>query len=485
MLKTVASTIQQYNMLSPGDGVVVGLSGGADSVTLLSALHSLKEKLQLTIHAAHINHNLRGRASRKDERLARLLCEKLWVPFFVFQANVWEYARENKIGTEEAGRKLRYQYLHQCMAECNAHKIAVGHNQDDNAETILLNLFRGTGLKGLCGIPPVNGQIIRPLLEVSRKDIDAYVKENGLPFAKDKTNFSSNYSRNYIRNQITPKIRKHFGDKTSTTMAKNAMLLRADEEALSTITDWEVKRMMAYNFAEKKRMPSYVLESEVSLSINELLAQPLAIVRRIIRKTINNLRGEFGLEDIQSTHIEAIIDLAHGKSGREVSLPGFKARREYENLVLHKSQENTHPGYCYTLSTDSPVHIPPLTITLTLGPLGSKNIEKDSASTLSHCTQAFNYDKVRGPLEIRNRRPGDKITLSSGTKKLQDYFTDTKTPRNQRDTTPLLADGSNILWIMDKHNRVSVAYQPQDNQAICVINQERINPSCKSKKSSP
>jgi len=450
MIKTVARTIRQYNMLSPGDGVVVGLSGGADSVALLSALLTLQEELQLTIYAAHINHNLRGRAARKDERLARLLCDKLDVPFFAFQGDVWGYAWENKMGTEEAGRKLRYKYLYQCMEECGAQKIAVGHNQEDNAETVLLNLFRGTGLRGLCGIPPVNGKIIRPILEVSRKEIETYIKENRLPFAKDKTNFSSDYSRNFIRNEITPKIRKHFGDKTSAKMAKSAMLLRADEEALTAIAK-----------SKHSDMPDDV----ATLCIKTLMSHPLAITRRIIRETIAGLRGEKGLEDIESVHIEAIIDIAQGYTGREASLPDFKARREYENLVLYISPENIQLGFCYTLSPDTPIHIPPMTIILTLHSPGEKN----HMPAQSHYTQSFNYVKVNKPLEIRTRRPGDKITLPGGTKKLQDYFTDTKTPRAQRDAIPLLAHGSDILWIMDKHNRVSTAYQPEEGQKTCEI----------------
>ena len=453
MLKVVARTIRQYNMLSPGDGVVVGLSGGADSVTLLSVLLGLKNELQLKIYAAHINHNLRGRAARKDERLAQLLCERLGVPFFVFHADVWGFARENKMGTEEAGRKLRYQYLAQCMEECRAQKIAVGHSQEDNAETILLNLFRGAGLKGLCGILPVNGRIIRPLLEVSRKNIEAYVKENRLPFAKDKTNLSSNYSRNYIRNEITPKIRKYFGDKVSYVIANNALLLRADEEALITIAK--------DSYRDGKLQPAAGDTVQITLCIKTLLSHPIAITRRIIREAINNLRGEAGLTDITSAHIQAIIDIAQGRTGREASLPGCNARREYGSLVLSTPSNAPQPGYCHTLLPHHPVHIPPLTITLTLHP--PENLPP------AHYTHSFNYDKVNTSLELRTRRPGDKITLPGGTKKLQDYFTDRKTPRIQRDTVPLIADGSNILWILDKHSPVSAAYRPQEGQATCWI----------------
>jgi len=232
MLKTVRHTIKRFNMLDPGDGVLVGLSGGADSVALLAALAALRKELGISVFAAHVNHNLRG-AAQHDEEFARRICDGMGIPIAVFQADVAGYAAREKLSTEESGRKLRYQYMHQALEKFGAVKIATGHHADDNAETILLNLFRGAGLKGLCGIPPVNGNIIRPLLEVSRKDIESYAQENGLPFIIDETNAESDYSRNYVRNKIIPVVQGHFGENVTATMAKNALGMRVDEEFLS------------------------------------------------------------------------------------------------------------------------------------------------------------------------------------------------------------------------------------------------------------
>ncbi|MCL2360484.1 MAG: tRNA lysidine(34) synthetase TilS [Defluviitaleaceae bacterium] len=448
MLSTVRKTIHKYNMLTSGDRVVVGLSGGADSVSLLSVLMALRNELQLTIYAVHINHNLRGEAARQDEGLARALCEDLGVSFFVYQADVRSFADVHRLGIEEAGRKLRYQYLHQAMVELGAQKIVVGHNSDDNAETVLLNLFRGTGLKGLCGIPPVNGVVIRPLLEVSRHEIEAYVDKNSLPFTIDDTNLSIDYKRNAIRNVIMPEIHKHFGNQTAGLIARNALFMRDDEDALVLFSQKKV-RMVPYGFSPK-----------IILNVDSLLSHHVAIARRLLRDAISELRGEIGLEDITSAHIESIIDIAQGRTGREISLPGFKARREYENLVLHKDRQTQR--FCHILSPDIPVNIPGMTIKLSITPPYYPLYSK-------YCTHSLNYDKVNMPLEIRTRRPGDKITLPGGTKKLQDYFTDTKTPRALRDSTPLLAHGSDILWIMDKHNRINVAYQAIDGQQACWV----------------
>jgi len=445
MLSIVRKTIEQYNMLSPKDGVVIGLSGGMDSVSLLSALCTLKPEYDLSIYAVHINHNLRGEASKNDERLVETLCKSFDVPLFIYQADVMDYSHKHKIGIEEAGRKLRYQYLHQTMSELGAKKIAVGHNQNDNAETVMLNLFRGTGLRGLCGISPAMGAVIRPLLEVSRQEIEDYVNKHKLVFATDETNNSLDYNRNVIRNVLMPLIHTHFGNKTESVIAKNALLMRHDEDFLQ-------------DFSEKKSgMVSYQFPSKKVLSVEFILSQHVSIVRRVIRNAISGLRGVKALEDITASHIESIIDIARGRTGREASLPGFIARREYGDLILCIKQENQE--YFHVLSPDSPVNISDITVTMSF----------DAPIDISHCTHSFNYDKVNMPLEIRTRRKGDKITLKGGTKKLKDYFIDTKTSRSKRDTTLLLAHGSDILWIMDKNNRINVAYQVEEGQKACWV----------------
>ena len=495
MLNIIRQTIRQYNMLTPGDGVVVGLSGGVDSVVLLTALLALRQELGLSVYAVHINHNLRGDAAKHDQDFVRGLCEGLGVPVLIFSANVKEHAAREKLGIEEAGRTLRYKYLRRGLADFNAQKIALGHHADDNAETVLFNLFRGAGLKGLCGIAPVNGEIIRPLLEVSRASIEDYARENNIKFVTDETNAASDYSRNYIRNEIMPLVRGYFGEYVTETMAKNAMWLRADEEYLSDMASKTMEDM------------TVEINNEILLSINNLLSQPTALQRRILRQAISHLRGDDALTDIQSKHITAILDIAQGSTGRMAHLPGVTARREYENLVLctsafdekitrsacavsrdcihngtpqqpgilpiHQKRATgavaptTEPSQpsaitAHPLSPENPVHHHPITVTLSFTPPKQEK---------SHncCTRAFNYDNVSDVLELRTRRPGDRITLEGGTKKLQDYFTDTKTPRSLRDQIPLLADGSNILWVMDKHNRTNTAYRPAEGQQTCWV----------------
>lgn len=461
MLKTIRQTIKRFNMLAPQDGVVVGLSGGADSVVLLAALAALSAELGISVYAAHINHNLRSEAMC-DEGFARRFCDERGIPFFVFNADVKGAASREKLSIEESGRKLRYQYLHQAMEHFGAKKIAVGHHSDDNAETILLNLFRGAGLRGLCGIPPVNGKIIRPLLEIKRNDIETYARENNLNFVTDETNAESDYSRNYVRNKIIPVIQEHFDDSVAATMAKNALAMRADEDFLDT-TARQIFENMCRQFGAPAR-DAHTLpcqpSSEITLSIPVLLSHPTALITRIIRQAIATLRGPEALKDIKSIHIQSILDIAQGRTGREANLPDFTVKREYENLVLFKNIQSFVDYNSYALTPDIPIKILSTQIILTF---------KSPPINQFYCTHAFNYDNVDTILEVRTRRPGDRITLSGGTKKLQDFFTDTKTPKSQRDQILLLADGSNIIWIMDRHNRTNTAYKPIQGKRTCWV----------------
>ena len=470
MYKTVSQTIRQHDMLTGVYGVVVGLSGGVDSVTLLHVLMSLQDEFNFDLYAVHVNHNLRGQSSKEDENFVIRLCQSWDVPLQVYQADVKAHAAAHKQSIEEAGRSLRYHYLKQGMEHFGANKIAVGHHQDDNAETVLLNLFRGTGLKGLCGIPPVNGPVIRPLLDVSRQSIEAYANKHNLAYVTDATNANLDHSRNYVRNQIIPAIRRQFGRNVTAAMARSASLLIPDEEYLSAAAA-ELHEPMS-----ELPEPSTPNPETCILEVRPLFEHP-ALSTRIIRQAIKNLRGDNKLRNITAAHIQAVLDLTKGRIGREAHLPGIKARCEYAHIILSKTNPPAPVGdavLCIPQTSAEIHHLKPntsisfqnLTVTLTLRP--PQNSSKKQPQ--SHYTQSFNYDNVTGSIVLRTRRPGDKIALEGlGTKKLQDYFIDTKTPRRCRDALLLLADGSNILWIMDRHNRLSAAYKPKEGQQTCWV----------------
>lgn len=237
VLEKVLQAVSEYDMLKPKDKVIVGLSGGADSVTLLHCLNALKEKLDIELFACHINHNLRGEDSDNDQKFAENFCKSLNIPIRILSVDVKGELQKHQ-STEEVARKLRYQAFEEFSREIGA-KVATAHNACDNTETVLLNLIRGTGLKGLCGIPPVRECFIRPLIYCTRAEIEEYISDNGLKFVTDKTNFSTDYTRNKVRLQLMPMLLEmnpsfHRGiSRTVSTLRKDSDFL--EEMAVSAL----------------------------------------------------------------------------------------------------------------------------------------------------------------------------------------------------------------------------------------------------------
>ncbi|MCL2356380.1 MAG: tRNA lysidine(34) synthetase TilS [Defluviitaleaceae bacterium] len=397
-----------------GDKIVVGLSGGADSVALFFALREAGAE----VFAAHVNHGLRGDEAERDEQFVRNLCLNARAELKVERANVRKFAAERKLGIEEAARILRYEFLDRARIDFGAEKIAVGHNADDNAETVLMNLARGAGLRGLGGIPPARGRIIRPLLNVPRAEIEEYLKN--VPFLTDSTNLSNDFTRNRVRNKILPAIEAEINPNARIAIARAAELLRADADFIETAAEEAFANCVA---------------GDSRLCTKKLASLHPAISGRVARMAISRARGDEA--DITQAHVVAVLELATGQSGREVHLPGIIVAKEYDELVFHKNSEQE--GFCYEMSQGTPVFIP----------------ETGKTFTAS--------DTLPSPLFLRTRRPGDKITFKNAdgkffTKKLQDYFTDEKIPRRERDKIPLLAHGSEILRIFDKKGRVNAKF---------------------------
>jgi len=450
MRTAVMNTIKNYNMILPNDNIVVGLSGGADSVALLHILVALKYALKIgQIFAVHINHGLRGKDATNDETFVQNLCDNMHIPLKIYDADVKGLAKAEKLSIEEAGRKLRYIYLNQASDALGGNcKIATGHHQNDNAETVIMNLARGAGLRGLCGIPPISGNtgsIIRPLLDVSRTEIEAYTKKHNLDYVQDASNHSQTYTRNRVRHTVLPAMETAINPKAVRTIATNTTWLRAEEEYIEEI-------------AQETLIACTV--KEIGLSIPKLENLHPAIARRVIRLFIAQYRQ---LSDITVKHVQAVLDLTRAKTGKEAHIPGLIARREYACLTLTIPTEATSFGE-YKL-TDA-VFIPPLgkTISLTHTTPNKKPL----------CTKIFDYDMVKEPLVLRTRHSGDKITLGGNlpfTKKLQNYFIDEKIPKAKRDSIPIIASGSDVLWIMDSKNTVSSKYSPhQDSKNLCWVN---------------
>ena len=451
-------------MLSPGDNIIIGLSGGADSVALLHVLLALQTELAIAqIFAVHINHGIRADAAQHDENFVKTLCATLQISLKIYHANIPAIAQQKGLSIEETGRKMRYFHFNEA---CNAFgvptaKIATGHHQNDNAETIIMNLARGAGLKGLCGIPPTNGNIIRPLLDVSRQDIENYLEENSLNYVTDASNHSQEYTRNRIRHRVLPAIETAINPGAVQTIAKNAAWLRED--------DAYIESAAAQAFQDCTAASSVCA---ISLDAAKLCALPLAIARRVIRMAVACIRRGKALTNISSTHIQTVLDLLPMKSGKEVHLPGLTARKEYACITIAIPTTPQKFG-TYPLSVPATINIPELNRTLSLSYTPPETLCVFGAKKMIlDCTKVFEYGIVDEGLFLRTRCPGDKIILSGTkhgaklfTKKLQDYFTDAKIPRHKRDFIPILACGSDVLWVLDEKGPTSEKYSPKIGEA--------------------
>ena len=443
MKKTILETIKKHALFNPGDTVIVGLSGGADSVALLHMLLKLQAPLALgKIYAVHVNHGLRGESAAADEVFCQRLCRGLGVELRVFHANVRKLAADSSIGIEEAGRKARYQYFNQMAEEVAGAKIALGHNSCDVAETVLMNLCRGAGLRGLGGIPIQNGNVVRPMLHVSRAEINAYIKEESLPHITDASNFSPEFTRNRVRNMVIPSLEENINPQAGAIIARSAPLLKEDDDFISQAAE------VAFKNSVTKKDNSYVIDLQTFEPLH------MAVKRRVMRQVIQQASGL--TSDVYSSHIQSMLDLIGSQTGRGINLPNSTAHREYSQIIVSPKMQ-THkksPGYSYEITPDKPIFIAEINKTFVLmsSPPNQKN-PPDPNFPILHCTKATECDIVKERLFLRTKAAGDRIVLEGFTKKLQDYFVDAKIPRDKRDLIPLLATDSRVLCIVDKLGR--------------------------------
>lgn len=429
MINKVLNTITQFNMLENGDNIVVGVSGGADSVCLLDILNELKEKYSLSITVVHINHNIRGQEADSDEDYVLSLANSYNLPVKVFSYPVEEMAKTEGIGTEEMGRRLRYNAFYEIAGENG--KIAVAHNINDNCETMIMNFLRGTGLKGLCGISPVRDRIIRPLIAVSKNEIISYCKEKGLRYCLDSTNESDIYTRNKLRLNIIPLLEKSFNKNLNSTMFRTSNILRSEEE-----------------FIEKQAQHAFKVcyEGNHRININKLKGYDRVIQRRVIRAGFRDFLVD--LHDISYDHVESVLSLMEGESGRVTELPaGLRAMREHNMLYFYVAS-NTAQEFRYIIEPENKIYIKELGLNILL-----TKFKKNDENLKIMYTNVFDCGKIKKDMSLvlRSRQQGDRIYLNGvgGTKSLKKLFIDLKIPRSQRQSVPVLATQNEVLWIKD------------------------------------
>ena len=453
LVRKVYDTIKKSEMICQGDSVIVGVSGGADSVCLLSVLKNLQMSMDLKLTAVHIHHGLRGEAADRDRDFVIQLCQTLHVPCECFQTDIREMAQAQHLSEEEAGRMFRYECFEQVRQQKQASKIAVAHHMDDQAETVLLNLFRGSGLKGMAGIPAVRDVIVRPLLKISRSDIEEYLKKHQIAYRNDATNFETEYTRNRIRLDILPYVTEHINPAAVSHIAETAAIAadicRYIEKQAAAIGRTMIRQVSADDYT--------VLEIDAAVFIN----QDIAIQRELLRQVMNRLAG--GLKDIRAVHIEMFRELFEGQVGRQVDLPyQLCAKRTYTTVNIFRNQTHTADGIladeCSEIKLDEPGKY-----ILT----GSKRelclkifpVEKNLQIPKKMYTKWFDYDIINNTVEIRHRQAGDVLAINKngGTQRLKKYFINEKIPKAQRDEILLLADGSHVVWVIGY--RISAYYK--------------------------
>lgn len=332
MEEKILKTIKEYNLIENGDKVIVGVSGGPDSITLLDVLSKIKNKniIDFEIIVCHINHMIREEATA-DEEYVKEYCIKNNIKCFVKRVEVEKLAKQEKCGTEETGRKIRYEFFYEILEKEKANKIATAHNSNDNAETVLMNIIRGCGTQGLKGIEPKRNKLIRPLIECERKEIEEYCLENKLEPRIDKTNFENNYTRNKIRNMLIPYIKENFNPNIIESINRLSDLSKIENEYLEKQTKKTYDELMQEVTIEEKKLAKND-KSLLALDLKRFNLLEKVIKNRLVLYTINELLG--AKNGIEKKHIEDIIKLCSNNIGNKYLIPNKKVKILIKNKKI-------------------------------------------------------------------------------------------------------------------------------------------------------
>lgn len=420
----VKKFIKEKKLIDHGEHIVVGVSGGADSVCLLRILHSMKDELDLKITAVHINHMIRKEAV-DDEKFVEDLCGKFSIPCISFKIDVKMIAQREKKTLEEAGRKARYDVFYKTMKKYHADKIAVAHHQNDQAETFLYRCARGTGVYGAGAMKEKDGALIRPLLCVKKQEIIEYLRRAGQTWVEDASNQDDTFARNQIRNQIIPRL-----ESVNEQAVEHIGLLCEDIQEISSYLDIQI------NDAFSRCVSA--MDNGFKICCQELAKENPWIQKQIFKKVLEKTAGK--KKDLERRHVEDLMRLSYNETGKMLSLPyKMKAEKSYQYIIVQKDNLSDKQGiegklYCEEVTDLTNI------------------VEND-------CIKIIDYDRIVTDVQLRCRKPGDFFTFGTEYKRksLSRYFIDEKIPRQLRDKIPLVADGSHIVWIVGR--RVSEQYK--------------------------
>lgn len=432
LIKKVRCTIDKYDMLKKGDSVLVAVSGGPDSVCALEILNKLKDEYGLNLHVAHLNHKFRKEAEKEAEFVRKLADEK-GIASTIEAIDVKDYCIKRGLSKQEGAREVRYDFLKKAADKIGAARIVTGHTADDQAETFLMRLIRGSGASGLSAIPPVRGRIIRPLIEIKKSEALGFLKENNIRYVKDPTNIRPVYLRNKIRLELLPLLVKRFNPNIASTLCREADILREDEAFLNGIADTIFKEMVT---AQEKD----------SITLNYLRFNRLhpAIKKRVVRRAVAELTG--GLKRISYLHITSAID-AIKNTGKGIDLTdNIRIERDYNSLkVCVGKVKSTAVQEAVQIEVPGITEVPYFNMRIEAIINNRAELSKKADKGI------FDLDKAMLPLFIRSRKEGDYFYPAGmkGKQKLKEYLIDHKIPRAEREKIPVLINKNNdILWIM-------------------------------------
>lgn len=458
--RSFEQTVKEFQMIKREETVIVGVSGGADSVCLLFLLSEFRKKVPFALRAVHLNHRIRGEEARRDGQFVKLLCEKLQVPLTLKSMDVPLLAKKWKMSEEEAGREARYQIFFETAKETGG-KIAVAHHREDNAETVLLNLIRGSGIRGLSGMSPVSERsgvtILRPLLFQSREEIERFLKENRIPFCEDRTNLDPAYARNAVRLKILPELKRLNGQAVR-HISQTAGMLREIEDFLERETEKAFQETV------------FDREGETVLRIVPLLEKETVIQKRVVLRAAAQAAGS--RKDLSSRHVSAILKLASLQSGRSTDLPyGLSARRQYDEICIRKTENLPRRMTGQILKTEIGEEEKKVSLengmTLFFRKVPVHNGNRVRLMEKNLYTKAFDYDKIKKLVKMGEKLPGDVIELKVGRKTLKKLFQDEKIPAEQRKRILVLKDEESVIWVVG--SRISHRHKITDDTKTALI----------------
>ena len=435
--ENVLDYIKRNELIEKDDRILVAFSGGADSLALLSVLNELKESLGITIGACHLNHMLRGEEAREDERFCRETAEKWGIPFYAKSEDAGAFSKKHGVSIEVAGRELRYAFFKEIMVKERYGKCAVAHHQNDQAETILLNLLRGTGLNGLSGISAKRDEFIRPLLFLSKKEILLYLEEKNLRGREDLTNEENIYQRNKIRNELVPYLEKNFNPDFPRTLARMADTLRVDMDFIAG----EVRKArenylqveVAYDQKGNRTNSSAILKKE-AFDLHG------AIATRLVMEAIRSIKTN--LTDIEEVHLKDILKLQRGETGKAIDIKdAIVAYQDYGNIIIRIKKKQEEKELMEELKIPGEYVIEGKKITLRV--VGKEDIIKDKH------LRYLNGDVMEESITVRHRVDGDRMRPlgMKGYKKLKNILIDKKVSQKKRDELLIFLNRNEVIYV--------------------------------------